>query len=477
MPCNMKSTALLLSLCAAARVLSLLQPWHGRPRVLRLDLQRNRIADPVAHDKLRRRSGTVDGTLDNMQTLYYLNISMGTPPQDLRMHVDTGSSDLWVNTPRSAVCSQSSQPCVSSGTYTANESSTYEYVGSYFNISYVDGSGAAGDYVTDTLHVDGHDFAGFQFGIGYDSSSPQSVLGIGYPVNEVQVARSGLKAYQNMPARMAADGVIASSAYSLWLNDLDANTGSILFGGVDASRYSGDLVSVPIQQVGGTFLEFFITMTGLDMGSVAVAQGMALAVLLDSGSSLTYLPNDLTESVYDAVNASYQEVDGVAFVPCSLRDSDATMSFRFSSPAAVEVLVRDMILDLDDATGKALTFDNGVQACLFGISPAGTSTSVLGDTFLRSAYVVYDMANNEIALAQARFNASEPDVHEIGGGGSPVPSAVAAKTPVAAASGLPVGGSAGDGNQSGQDQNSGGGVLVPPVLLTGVLVGIVSFVV
>lgn len=403
---------------------------------------------------------------------------MGTPPQDLRMHLDTGSSDLWVNTPRSAMCSLRSQPCAASGTYAANKSSTYEYLASNFNISYVDGSGAAGDYVTDTLRVGGHNFTGFQFGVGYTSTSAQGVLGIGYPANEVQVARSGLDEYQNMPAKMAADGAIASNAYSLWLNDLDANTGSILFGGVDASRYAGDLVSVPIEQVGGAHIEFFITMTGLDMGSKTVTkQGTALAVLLDSGSSLTYLPDDLTKSVYDAVNASFQEADGVAFVPCSLRDSNASMTFRFSSPAAVAVPVREMILDPKDLTGKGVAFADGVPACLFGISPAGTSTSVLGDTFLRSAYVVYDLANNEIALAQARFNASAPDVREIGAGAAAVPSAVTAKTPVAAVSGLPGGAPNGNGKETGRDKDSGGGVVVPSTVLAGVLVAIMSFVI
>lgn len=62
----MKSTALLLSLCAAAEALSLHQPRHGHARVLHLDLQRNHVPDPVAHDRLRRRSGTVNGTLDNL---------------------------------------------------------------------------------------------------------------------------------------------------------------------------------------------------------------------------------------------------------------------------------------------------------------------------------------------------------------------------------------------------------------------------
>lgn len=41
-----------------------------------------------------------------------------------------------------------------------------------FNISYADGSGAAGDYVTDTLTIGGTTIKDFQFGIGFSSGSP-----------------------------------------------------------------------------------------------------------------------------------------------------------------------------------------------------------------------------------------------------------------------------------------------------------------
>jgi hypothetical protein len=58
-----------------------------------------------------------------------------------------------------------------------------------------------------------------------------------------------------------------------------------------------------------------------------------------------------------------------------------------------------------------------------GISAAGDSTSVLGDTFLRSAYVVYDLSNNQISLAQTDFNATDSSVKEIASGSSGVPGA------------------------------------------------------
>jgi hypothetical protein len=60
-----------------------------------------------------------------------------------------------------------------------------------------------------------------------------------------------------------------------------------------------------------------------------------------------------------------------------------------------------------------------------GISDAAGSTSVLGDTFLRSAYVVYDLQNNQISIAQTDFNATSSNVVEITAGGVPGASMVA----------------------------------------------------
>ncbi|KAI5459957.1 aspartic peptidase domain-containing protein [Mariannaea sp. PMI_226] len=406
------------------------------PRVVSLDLQRKNILDPVRHDRLRRRkrSGSIDVGVDNEVTLYFFNASLGTPKQHFRLHLDTGSSDLWVNTKESELCSTSSNVCSDSGTYSANKSSTYEYVGSYFNISYTDGSGAAGDYVTDNFHVGNTTIKDLQFGIGYESTSTESVLGIGYPINEVQVGRSGKETYDNLPAKMVAEGLIASNAYSLFLNDLDANEGTILFGGVDHSQYHGNLVTLPIQQNEGQFSEFFITLTGLALGNRRIGGSMALAVLLDTGSSLTYLPTSITDALFRQVGAVYNEKDGVAFVPCSLGSKPGNMTFKFSDPAEIVVPISELVLDFLQITGRQLSFDDGTPACMFGIAPA-SSTNVLGDTFLRSAYVVFDLDNNEISLAQSNFNATKPHITEIAKGKNPVPSATESNNAIAAKSG------------------------------------------
>lgn len=354
--------------------------------------------------------------------MYFANATIGTPPQSVRLHIDTGSSDLWVNTPTSELCLSEGGYCDDAGVYSANASSTYSYVSSDFNISYVDGSGASGDYVTDTISIGATTLKSLQMGIGYQSSSVEGILGIGYAVNEVQVARFGKTPYENLPAKLAANSMIQSNAYSLWLNDLDTNTGSILFGGVDTAKYVGSLQTLPIQRRAESFAEFLITLTGVTLDDAPIAQNLVQAVLLDSGSSLTYLPDKITEALYQKVNAQYSAEDGTAFVPCSLANTNATLDFTFSSPT-IKVPMNELVIRIPTTTGRQLTFTDGTPACLFGVLPAGSMVSVFGDTFLRSAYVVYDLDNNEISIAQTNFNSTGTNVVEIVPGASGVPDA------------------------------------------------------
>ena len=50
--------------------------------------------------------------------------------------------------------------------------------------------------------------------------------------------------YSLMLSNMAKQGVIASRAFSLDLRDFDNTTGSLIFGGVDKSKFSGSLSAV-----------------------------------------------------------------------------------------------------------------------------------------------------------------------------------------------------------------------------------------
>jgi len=136
----------------------------------------------------------------------------------------------------------------------------------------------------------------------------------------------------------------------------------------------------------------------------SIINNIAVGALLDSGSSLMYLPNKITNAIYSAIGAQYDRSQGAAFVKCDLADSSSTIDFTFSG-ATIQVPWNELVLPVG--------YSNGQPACIVGISPSNSDTAVLGDTFLRSAYVVYDIANNEISLAQTDFNSTTDNIQEI----------------------------------------------------------------
>lgn len=154
---------------------------------------------------------------------------------------------------------------------------------------------------------------------------------------------------------------------------------------------------------------------------------LAMPVILDSGTTLTYLPDDMANELATGVGASESRQAGV-FVPCDLMNSPATINFGFgnSNGPKIQVQISEFVIPYPPLSdGSTPTDDNGKPICQWGIMPAGDSPNLFGDTFLRSAYVVYDLSTNNIGIAQTVFNATNSDVKDITGSQLPGASSTA----------------------------------------------------
>ena len=126
------------------------------------------------------------------------------------------------------------------------------------------------------------------------------------------------------------------------------------------------------------------------------------------------LPNNVVESLYTAFNAQYDSKQQAAFVDCNLANQQGSLEFTFSGPT-ISVPLNELVI--------VAGYSRGRPVCILGIGPADNSVCVLGDTFLRSAYVVYDLENNQIGIAQTNFNATRTSVQEITSGKNAIPNA------------------------------------------------------
>lgn len=219
---------------------------------------------------------------------------------------------------------------------------------------------------------------------------------------------------------------------------VDASTGSVLFGGIDTKKYTGDLISVEIYpsqlQNGQTiFTSFTVAFTSLSATSDSGTDQLtpanyAQAAILDSGTTITLLPDDVAQVVFEELGAEVSQELGAVVVPCALANKTGSLTYGFggSGGPSISVDVSQLVLPLTLPNGQVPQYSNGADACQLGIQAAGNLPVLFGDTFLRSAYVVYDLDNNRIALAQTDFNSTDSNVVAFESGGAAIPSASSA---------------------------------------------------
>lgn len=220
-------------------------------------------------------------------------------------------------------------------------------------------------------------------------------------------------------------------------NLLEATTGQILFGGIDTAKYDGTLSSLEIypdaESGSNQITSFTVAFTSLQVTSstgtdTLTSSNYAVAAILDSGTSLTLLPDDLASVVFEELGATNDRTYGVV-LPCAVANATGSLSFGFGGSAGpvIKVSISELVLPLYDEAGNIPHFSNGEAACQLGLEAAAGRPVLFGDTFLRSAYVVYDLVNNRIGIAQSNFNSGSSNIVAFESSGAPIPSATTAK--------------------------------------------------
>lgn len=356
---------------------------------------------------------------------YWVNITVGTPPQPLAVQLDTGSSDLWIPSSHADICAVSDgvSGCPN-GAFIPSRSSTYKLLARDFNMSYYDPSdNDAGDYISDTLVMGAARIPDMQMGLALTAVDAIGVMGISFAFGEAICWEHGIcdRIVPTVIDQLKAANVTQRNAYSMYLNDLKSDSGSILFGAIDTSKYTGPLIALPMQPDGqDNVTDFSVTLTSVSIRThdgrtqKLSAPDLAVPALLDSGTFDTELPSDIANAIISGMGAVV--IQSSATVSCRYTDADATLIFGFGGSGGPEISVpmSEMVVD------AGFTFSDGSEACYLGVDAVDLSLGgsiILGDTFLRSAYVVYDLENQVIGLAQAKYNVGEKDSNIV-----PIPS-------------------------------------------------------
>jgi saccharopepsin len=216
---------------------------------------------------------------------YFSEITVGNPPQEFKVVLDTGSSNLWVP---SSECG--SIACYLHAKYDHESSSSYKKNGSEFAIQY--GSGSLSGYVSqdtvtigdltikDQLFAEATSEPGLAFAFGrFDG-----ILGLGY--DTISVNKIPPPFYN-----MIDQGLLDEKVFAFYLGDTkDGDDSEATFGGINKAHYTGDITYIPLRRK--AYWE--VDLDAITFGD-ASAEIENTGVILDTGTSLIALPSTMAE--------------------------------------------------------------------------------------------------------------------------------------------------------------------------------------
>ncbi|KAJ0237223.1 Eukaryotic aspartyl protease family protein [Hirschfeldia incana] len=349
--------------------------------------------------------------------LYFTKIGLGTPSRDYHVQVDTGSDILWVNCAGCIRCPRKSDlvdltPYDSDASSSAKSVSCDDSFCSYVNqisechsgsrckyiIQYGDQSSTSGYLVRDVMHLDlvtgnrqtGSTNGTIIFGCG-DKQSGQ----LGESVSAVDGIMGFGQSNSSFISQLASQGKVKRS----FAHCLDNKNGGGIFaiGEVvspkvkttpmlsKSAHYSVSLNSI---EVGNTVLQ---------LSSGAFDSGDDKGVIVDSGTTLVYLPGSVYKPLISEILASHPELtlhrvqdSFTCFRYTDNLDRFPPVTFQFDKSASLTVTPRDYLFQIQGDTWCLGWQTGGLQ------TRDGGELTILGDMALSNKLVVYDIEKQVI---------------------------------------------------------------------------------
>ncbi|CAO3648226.1 unnamed protein product [Cunninghamella blakesleeana] len=380
----------------------------------------------------RDKSSTIELYNDNA-FIYLIDIGIGKKnTQHFTVGLDTGSSDIWVPNVKcpKAQCQLN--------TYDAKKSITFEPVNKPFEIEYARGK-AEGEYIKETLMIGDIEIQHQQLSIinnltdielfpesTIDKSTPSlnGILGLAFPSLMVESEESDTKSSPStlppsIMESMMNQHLIQKQLFSIYLNQKDVlgYSGEIVFGGIDHSKYKGDIAYLPVVPIQShqTKKKEPIFAHWNHQSKTYHFDKRSLFVF-DTGTSFTYFPKNIVKQLIrdilpaNEVGEAYERIPtaGNAYkIDCQYKSSNKFIQLDLPIPSfmksnhrlvSIQIPISNLILPVDGQCAFGILPNDDVEFDEFYLS----NMHIIGDTILRSLYLVFDMENKQIGLAAAK---------------------------------------------------------------------------
>mmetsp|Transcript_18919 Transcript_18919/g.30747 ORF Transcript_18919/g.30747 Transcript_18919/m.30747 type:complete len:483 (-) Transcript_18919:297-1745(-) len=355
--------------------------------------------------------------LENLNNLEYLAVvGIGTPPQNLSVVMDTGSSDLWITGVGCSPCSGTARFQITSS---VTESTACSGCGPPSRELDDYGSGPVYGYTFQDVFTLGSSTTTSTIKMGYVTSMGSSqqqlldegIFGLAFPALAQYSTPSPIKTW------LDEAGLPNSYAFYMTTN---APGSQITFGGFAEELLGNttveytDVIQTNLQS-GTAFAYWTVAMSQFTLG--ATISGSGLTTIVDSGTSLIALPPNALIAVFQALidlpAASACEATTSYFVCPRSTNLDAFPVLKVRFPSSFSP-GNDTVLTLSGSE-YFLPPNQGIYQ--MGLSSSGDSQfAILGDVLLRKYYTLFDWDNHRVGFAGAIVENSLPGGGDDNGG-------------------------------------------------------------
>ncbi|KAG8906046.1 Type I transmembrane sorting receptor [Tulasnella sp. 403] len=326
--------------------------------------------------------------------VYYGQISVGTPPQNFTAIIDTSTSDLYVPT---SLCSSSCP----GPKFVATQSSSFQDTSQPFTFNATSDISVSGTIASDvvsigTLTVNGQHFGAITKAVGLPPNWPISTALIGLGFQSASVPGLG-----SWFSSLVQGGQLLGNLFSLYLGAEGPSGSELCLGCINSKKYTGNLAYYPVDvaATAGAAYIWNIRSSGLSYGGNTPTG--TWSALFDTYLVFNSVPATVAQTFYSQIpgaahfmgNGSSDNPNLYTY-PCSATLD--TIAFHFNSTA----------YPINPANFNLGPSTNGSSLCVGSIigadrASSGIPVGVLGTSFLRSWYTIYDAGGLQIGLAQA----------------------------------------------------------------------------
>jgi len=308
-------------------------------------------------------------------------ITIGTPGQNFLIDFDTGSSDLWVP---SSSCTDPS--CLSKNKYDPSTSSTSQMEPGTFSIQYGDGSMVSGSISTDTVTVAGITAKGQIFSPvttlspSFAQDPADGIMGLAFP---------SISQLMQNPFFFTAEAQ-GSVAANLFAFKLSQNDSELFLGGTDSTKFTGNIEYHTLSSTNGFWQigNFSATVNG------QIVTSSGYETVIDTGTTAIITPPADAQAFYAQIPGSQPLTGanaGMYTYPCS---SVPTVTFNWGGQdwtvSSANLNFGPVGPGSTDCVGALSGLDTG----------AGTHVWILGDSWIKNAYTVFDVGQNAVGFAK-----------------------------------------------------------------------------